>query len=62
MPRQASASRTLSTHLADLSKDKPIEIWFQEEALIGQKNGIVRQWAWRGTRQKQPTDQRYESA
>ncbi|BAK84084.1 transposase [Komagataeibacter medellinensis NBRC 3288] len=26
-----------------LPKGKPIEIWFQDEARIGQKNGIVRQ-------------------
>ena len=39
-----------------------MEIWFQDEARIGQKNGIVRQWARRGTRPRQPADQRYESA
>ena len=38
-----------------------IEIWFQDEARIGQKNGLVRQWAKRGTRPRQPADQRYES-
>ena len=41
---------------------KPIEIWFQDEARIGQKNGLARQWARRGTRPRQPADQRYESA
>ncbi len=41
---------------------KPIEIWFQDEARIGQKNGQVRQWAKRGTRPRQPADQRYENA
>ncbi len=40
----------------------PIEIWFQDEARIGQKNGLVRQWARRGTRPRQPADQRYENA
>jgi len=35
---------------------------FQDEARIGQKNGIVRQWARRGSRPRQPADQRYESA
>jgi transposase len=29
---------------------------------IGQKNGLVRQWARRGTRPRQPADQRYDSA
>jgi transposase len=40
----------------------PIEIWFQDEARIGQKNGQVRQWARRGTRPRQPADQRYDNA
>jgi transposase len=43
-------------------KRKPIEIWFQDEARIGQKNGQVRQWAKQGTRPRQPADQRYENA
>jgi len=29
---------------------------------LGQKNGIVRQWARRGSRPRQPADQRYDSA
>jgi hypothetical protein len=33
----------------------------KDEARIGQKNGVVRQWAKRGTRPRQPTDQRYKS-
>lgn len=37
-------------------------MWFQDEARVGQKNGLVRQWARRGTRPRQPADQRYESA
>ena len=45
-----------------MSKGKPVEIWFQDEMRIGQKNGIVRQWARRGSRPRQPADQRYESA
>jgi hypothetical protein len=40
----------------------PVEIWFQDEMGIGQKNGCVRQWAKRGTRPRQLVDQRYESA
>ena len=39
-----------------------MEIWFQDEMRLGQKNGIVRRWARRGTRPRQPADQRYESA
>lgn len=45
-----------------MPKGKPVEIWWQDEARIGQKNGIVRQWARRGTRPRQPADQRYKNA
>ena len=40
----------------------PVEIWFQDEARVGQKNGLVYQWAKRGSRPRQPKDQRYENA
>ena len=36
----------------------PIEIWFQDEARVGQKNKITRRWARRGTRPRAPHDQR----
>ncbi|KPL50854.1 transposase [Prosthecomicrobium hirschii] len=52
----------MKAHLGHVRKRKPVEIWFQDEARIGQKNGLVRQWARRGTRPRQPADQRYESA
>ena len=48
--------------MAGVAKGKPVEIWFQDEMRLGQKNGIVRQWARRGSRPRQPADQRYESA
>ena len=34
----------------------------KDEARIGQKNGLVRQWARRGSRPRQPADQRYDNA
>ena len=40
----------------------PIELWWQDEARIGQKNGITRRWAQRGTRPSAPRDQRTASA
>lgn len=39
-----------------------MEIWFQDEARVGQKNSLVYQWARRGSRPRQPQDQRYVSA
>ena len=46
----------------DLPPGTPIEIWFQDEARIGQKNKIIRRWAKRGTRPSALKDQRTRSA
>ncbi len=40
---------------------KPLEIWFADEARIGQKNKITRRWAKRGTRPSAPRDLRTAS-
>ena len=47
---------------ATLPPGTPIELWWQDEARIGQKNGITRRWAKRGTRPSAPKDQRTSSA
>ncbi len=39
-----------------------IEVWFQDEMRVGQKNSLVYQWANKGSRPRQPKDQRYENA
>lgn len=59
---QKNVARTLEAHVGAIARRKRIEIWFRDEARIGQKNGPVRQWARRGTRPSRPADQRYESA
>jgi hypothetical protein len=38
-----------------------IEVWFADEARIGQKNKITRRWARRGSRPSAPKDQRTAS-
>jgi DDE superfamily endonuclease len=48
--------------VAEKTGGKPIEIWFADEARIGQKNKITRRWAKRGTRPSAPRDQRTASA
>ena len=48
--------------IAQAVGSKPIEIWFADEARVGQKNTIPRQWACRGTRPSAPKDQRTASA
>ena len=47
--------------MSDVAATKAIEIWWQDEARIGQKNGLVRLWARKGARPRQPADQRYKS-
>jgi transposase len=58
---QRNFTRTLAAHVAHLPKGKPIELWFQDEARIGQKNGRTRFWARKGTRPRLPADQRYKN-
>ncbi|MDF2370670.1 MAG: IS630 family transposase [Rhizobiaceae bacterium] len=55
-------AQTLKEHLAEQPDNKPIEIWWQDEARIGQKNPMARLWARKGTRPRQPADQRYQNA
>ena len=55
-------SRADAAHIGHLPKGKPIELWFQDEARLGQKNGRARIWARTGTRPRLPADQRYENA
>tara|TARA_R110002124_G_scaffold144498_1_gene309586 strand:- start:316 stop:795 length:480 start_codon:yes stop_codon:yes gene_type:complete len=43
---------------AGLPQSTAIEVWFQDEARVGQKNKITRRWAKRGTRPSAPHDQR----
>ena len=41
---------------------KPLEIWFQDEARVGQQGTTTRVWARRGTRPRAVRDTRYEWA
>jgi len=47
---------------AGLPAGTNIELWWQDEARVGQKNKITRRWAKRGTRPNTPSDQRTKSA
>jgi len=66
MPRR----RRRSKNFADLvdavippeARGKPTEIWFQDEARVGQKGTLTRVWARRGSRPPAPRDQRYDWA
>jgi len=52
----------LGAHIESIPDRTPIDVWFQDEALIGQKNGIVRQLARTGIRPRQEAGQRCENA
>lgn len=49
----------LSDALPEEAAGKPLEIWFQDEARIGQQGTLTRVWAKRGSRPRAPRDQRY---
>ena len=38
---------------------KPVEVWFQDEARVGQQGTLTRVWARRGTRPRAPRDRRH---
>jgi transposase len=45
--------------LPEHAAGKPIEVWFQDEARVGQQGTLARIWAQRGTRPRPPRDRRY---
>ena len=48
--------------LPDHARAKPLEVWYQDEARVGQQGTLTRVWAERGTRPRAPRDTRYVSA
>ena len=44
------------------ARDKPLEIWFQDETCVGQQGTLTRLWAKRGSRPRAPRDLRHEWA
>jgi hypothetical protein len=48
--------------LPEAARDRPLEIWFQDEAWVGQQGTQTRVWAKRGTRPRAMRDTRYEWA
>ena len=59
--------KSLRARLDEIGREKgvepsAIEVWFADEARVGQKNKVTRRWAKRGTRPSAPKDQRTASA
>ena len=48
--------------LPEAAKGKPLEVWFQDEARVGQQGTLTRVWARLGTRPRALRDTRYEWA
>jgi hypothetical protein len=48
--------------LPEHARGKPLELWWQDEARIGQQGTLTRVWAERGSRPSAPRDQRYHWA
>lgn len=63
---QEAFKKTFAAQVAQIipetAQAKPIEIWFQDEARIGQKGTLAYVWARRGTRPRAVGDTRYASA
>lgn len=46
--------------LPETASGKPSEVWFQDEARVGQQGTLTRIWARKGTRPRGPRDRRYK--
>ena len=48
--------------IPEYAKGKPLEVWWQDEARVGQQGTLSYVWADKGTRPRQMKDTRYSSA
>ena len=46
--------------IPEAARDRPLEVWFQDEARVGQQGTLTRVWARRGTRPRAKRDTRYQ--
>jgi transposase len=44
----------------EAARDRPVEVWWQDEARVGQQGTMTYVWAERGSRPRVPRDLRYE--
>jgi DDE superfamily endonuclease len=57
----ATQTRNCSQIQATLPPGTPIEVWFQDEMRVGQKNKLTYRWARKGSRPRAVHDQRTQS-
>ena len=48
--------------MPETAKDKPVEVWFQDEARVGQKGSLSYVWAPKGSRPPMVRDNRHDNA
>ena len=61
-PSSKKLAERIAGAVGDKAAGRPLELWFQDESRIGQKGELTRQWARRGSRPRQPKDQRHTAA
>jgi hypothetical protein len=59
---QKNFPAAVAAAVPDPARDKPLEVWFQDEARVGQQGTLTRVWARRGSRPRAPRDTRYQWA
>ena len=52
----------MTAALPETARGKPLEVWWQDEARVGQQGTLTRLWAARGSRPPAPRDLRYSWA
>ncbi|GJD60802.1 IS630 family transposase [Methylobacterium frigidaeris] len=57
---QTNLAARVAEILPEPARDKPLEVWFQDEARVGQQGTPTRVRARKGTRPRAPRDQRYK--
>ena len=59
---QRSFADLMTAALPAEAAGRPVEIWFTDEARVGQQGTLTRVWAKRGSRPRAPRDRRFEWA
>ena len=59
---QKNFAEFVAAAIPEHARDKPIELWWQDEARVGQKGNLTYIWADKGSRPRAPRDQRYDWA
>ena len=64
IPQHSRLSKNVASLVVELmpkhAKGKPLEVWFQNEARVGQQGTLTRKWMRRVTRPRAPRDKRYK--